>query len=291
MITTNKNFLIKGKHQKPIVTDYFYKNDGAPKQIVIFCHGYKGYKDWGSWNLMAKKIAENNLFFVKFNFSHNGGTAEQPIDFPDLEAFGNNNFTKELDDLKSVIDYVTNDKSIQNEVDPSQITLIGHSRGGGIVLLKANEDTRVTKVVTFAGISDIEARMPKGEELALWKTKGIAYVLNSRTNQKMPHKYQFYKDFMQNKERLNIKNATQNLKIPQLIVHGKKDTTVDIKEAKNLHKWNPKSELYIIDDMNHGLDNKQPWEKDEMPKNFKKVVAKTIAFIKISNELMALLHI
>jgi hypothetical protein len=45
MITPKKNFLIKGKHSKPIVTDYFYKQDNKPKQIVIFCHGYKGYKD------------------------------------------------------------------------------------------------------------------------------------------------------------------------------------------------------------------------------------------------------
>ena len=33
---------------------------------------------------------------------------DQPIDFPDLEAFGNNNYTKELDDLRSVIDWVEN---------------------------------------------------------------------------------------------------------------------------------------------------------------------------------------
>ena len=33
---------------------------------------------------------------------------EDPIDFPDLEAFGNNNFSKEVDDLGSVIDWVCN---------------------------------------------------------------------------------------------------------------------------------------------------------------------------------------
>ena len=52
---------------------------------------------------MAKEFAKDGFCFIKFNFSHNGGTVEQPIDFPDLEAFGNNNYTKELDDLESVI--------------------------------------------------------------------------------------------------------------------------------------------------------------------------------------------
>ena len=279
MIQINKNFLIKGKHDKPIVSDYFYKADNKPKPIVIFCHGYKGYKDWGSWNLMAKYFAENGLFFTKFNFSHNGGTPEQPIDFPDLKAFGNNNFTIELDDLDSVITHILQDKSIEKEIDKTNITLIGHSRGGGIALLKASEDNRITKVVTFAGISDIEARMPKGKELAYWKETGIAYILNSRTNQKMPHKYQFYENFIANKNRLNIKNAIENVNKPQLIIHGTDDTVVPLNEAENLHKWNPNSELFVVDNMNHALDNTQPWTKDVMPENFQKVAEKTLRFI------------
>lgn len=229
---------------------------------------------------MAEKFAEEDLFLVKFNFSHNGGTPEQPIDFPDLEAFGNNNFTIELDDLNSVINFLFQDKSIQNEVDLNKITLIGHSRGGGIVLLKASEDNRVKKVITYAGISDIEARMPKGEELKFWKEHGIAYILNSRTNQRMPHKYQFYENFLANKERLHIKSAVQKLTIPQLIVHGKEDTVVKINEAENLKNWHPASELFIVDGMNHALDNTQPWKKTEMPENFKKVIRKTIDFIR-----------
>lgn len=279
MINKKTNFLIKGNHNKPIVTDYFYKENNQPKPIIIFCHGYKGFKDWGAWNLMATYFAEKDIFFTKFNFSHNGGTPQQPIDFINLKAFGENNFTKELDDLDSVINHIQKDKNIANEIDLNNITLIGHSRGGGIVLIKASEDSRITRVVTFAGISDIEARMPKGEELAYWKKTGIAYILNTRTNQKMPHKYQFYQDFIRNKERLNIKKAVKKLKIPQLIVQGKQDTTVLPIEAENLNKWNPNSKLFIIDSMNHTLDNKHPWTLDYMPKNLQKTADKTIAFI------------
>ena len=102
-----KNIRINGKHNKPILTDLFFKESNQLKPILIFCHGYKGFKDWGAWNLMAQNFANAGFFFVKFNFSHNGGTAEQPIDFPDLEAFGNNNYSKELDDLGNVIDWVS----------------------------------------------------------------------------------------------------------------------------------------------------------------------------------------
>src|SRR5690606_40169934 len=57
----------------------------TPKKIVVFLHGFKGFKDWGHFNEVMHFFAENNMVFVKFNFSHNGGTIDQPIDFPDLD--------------------------------------------------------------------------------------------------------------------------------------------------------------------------------------------------------------
>ncbi|WP_435524823.1 hypothetical protein [Chryseobacterium indoltheticum] len=42
---------------------------------------------------------QKQAFSVKFNFSHNGTTVEDPENFADLEAFGNNNYSKELSDL------------------------------------------------------------------------------------------------------------------------------------------------------------------------------------------------
>jgi pimeloyl-ACP methyl ester carboxylesterase len=276
-----KNNIIQGKHNKPILIDFFYKKNSNKKPIVIFCHGYKGYKDWGSWNLVAEKFAEVDLFFVKFNFSHNGGTIEQPIDFPDLEAFGNNNFNIELDDLDCVLDHVLTNTDYCNDIDTSNIILIGHSRGGGVVTLKANEDARITKIISWAGISDIESRFPKGDELEAWKQIGTAYVLNSRTLQKMPNKYQVYENFMANKEQLHIQSAVKNLKIPYLIVHGSKDDVVLPIEAENLHKWNKNNNLLMVNDMNHSLGNSQPWQKPTLPNDMETVVNASINFIKL----------
>lgn len=273
------NTIIIGEHNKPILTDYFYNENQTAKPIIIFCHGYKGYKDWGSWNLMAEYFSRNNFFFVKFNFSHNGGTVSQPIDFPDLDAFANNNFSIELDDLKSVIDSVLTNRNFEGEIDKSKIILIGHSRGGGIVNLKAGEDQRITTLITYAGISDIESRFPKGEALTHWKKTGIGYIENKRTKQQMPNKFQVYENFMANKERLHIQTAIENLRIPHLIIHGTEDDVVLIKEAENLHHWNKDSQLEIIKKMNHGLGNTQPWSKNKLPKEMEIVLKKTISFI------------
>ncbi len=276
------NTIVNSKHHnKPILTDLFYKETNTKKPVVIFCHGYKGYKDWGAWNLAAEEFMQQDLFFVKFNFSHNGGTAENPIDFSDLEAFGQNNFTLELDDLETVIDWLIGNLDVENEADVENITLIGHSRGGGIVTLKAAENNKISKVISWAGVSDFGARFPKDEKiLQYWEKEGVSYIENARTKQQMPHYFQFYTNFKENEERLTIKNAVTNLTIPHLIIQGALDEVVKPNEAESLHRWNPKSELIVVEEMNHSLGCTQPWTAAEMPVHLAEVVKHSIGFIK-----------
>lgn len=275
-----RNIIIDGKHQKPIVADAFYQENHQPKPIVIFCHGYKGFKDWGAWNLMAEAFANAGFFFIKFNFSHNGGTVEQPIDFPDLQAFGNNNYTKELDDLESVLDWISSEQNYKNEANTDEISIIGHSRGGGIVLLKANEDNRVKKVITLAAVCDFGKRSSTIGDLENWKKEGVKYVINSRTKQNMPHFYQFYEDFKANEARLNIQNAVENLKIPQLIIHGNQDDAIFLSEGENLKSWNPKAQFEIIENANHVFNVSHPWEKEFLSEEMQKGVNLCVGFLR-----------
>lgn len=274
------NQLLKGKHQKPILVDIFFEETNQSKPIVIFCHGYKGFKDWGAWNLMAEYFAKAGFFFIKFNFSHNGGTAETPIDFPDLEAFGNNNYTKELDDLESVLDWISSEEKFKNQADINDITVIGHSRGGGIVLIKATEDNRIKKVITLAAVSDIGSRSSTTGDLENWKKDGVKYVENGRTKQQMPHFYQFYENFKANEERLNIQKAVEKIKIPQLIIHGNKDTSIPVDEAHKIHSWNSKSILKIIENADHVFNVSHPWEKEFLSKELEKTTQLCIDFLK-----------
>lgn len=276
----NKNIILNRRGKKSMLIDTFYEEDITNQPIVLFCHGYKGFKDWGAWNLMGEKIAEAGNCFVKFNFSHNGGTIDNPIDFPDLEAFGNNNYSIELDDLDDIINWAIEHFTSNPNIDCSQITLVGHSRGGGITILKASEDKRVTKLITLASVSDFGRRTATTGDLEAWKAKGVKYVVNGRTKQQMPHYYQFYEDFIANEERLNIASAVKRLDIPHLIVHGDNDTSVSINEAHELHKWNPNSELNIIDGADHVFNVKHPWPSNQLSAELDAVVASIITFVK-----------
>jgi pimeloyl-ACP methyl ester carboxylesterase len=278
-----KNIIITGKHKKPILIDVNYSSNKISKPIIIFCHGYKGFKDWGPWNLMANAFAEVGFCFIKFNFSHNGGTIEQPIDFPDLEAFGNNNYTKELDDLESVIEWAFLNSEIRENGNLTNITLLGHSRAGGIVSIKAEEDKRITNVISLAGVCDFAKRTSTIGDLEQWKKEGVKYILNGRTKQQMPHYFQFYTNFIENENRLTIKRAVSNLKIPHLIIHGNDDTSVLIEEAENIHQWNSNSVLEIIDSANHVFGAQHPWDENTLPKHLETVVAKVQMFLKKGN--------
>lgn len=280
-LVSHKNIPLVSKYLRPIVTDFLYPDTPESKPVVIFCHGYKGYKDWGAWQLMLKQIAEQGNFVVAFNFSHNGGTLEQPIDFPDLEAFGNDNFSKQLDDLQSVIDEVlAPDFKFVNHVNAKKVTLIGHSRGGGVTILKAAAEKRITKVISLAAISTYETSFPSGEVLENWKKEGVMYVVNGRTQQQMPLYFQLYQNYHENKTALNISAAAEKLQVPHLIIHGTKDTSVTIDSAKLLHKKSTQSELFTLP-TDHVFNAKQPWEALGMPEALQEVTNKMIAFLEM----------
>jgi pimeloyl-ACP methyl ester carboxylesterase len=278
-----KNHPIPRNHHRPIVTDLFYHKNGVKKPLVIFIHGYKGYKDWGIFGKMNDAFLAEGFSLLKFNFSHNGGTLEQPIDFPDLDAFGKNNYSIELDDLQTVMDWIFKQDEHHSEIDLDNITLIGHSRGGGIATLTAAPDARISKLITWAGVSTLDRTMfQEGEDLKAWKKSGVFYVKNGRTQQQMPHYIQFYEDYIQNKERLNVENAARQISIPHLIIHGDGDTSVPFSHAENLHRWNPQSQLINIKGANHVFGGKQPWEEHTLPVDFEKVLKSTFQFIKNS---------
>ncbi len=274
-----RNFLIPGSKEKPILLDVVYKNNSEAKPIIIFSHGFKGFKDWGHFNLMAEQFAEAGFVFIKFNFSHNGTTPADPESLGDLVAFGNNNYTIELDDLKKVIDWSLGYEGLKDETDPQKLYLLGHSRGGGITILKAGEDHRVKKVVTWAAVSDFVNRTKK-RTIETWKKDGVVYAKNARTKQDMPLYYQFYETILANKVRLNILHAIKKVEIPFLIIHGTTDQAVDFHDAEELIKSAKHAKLFTVEGGDHTFGVKHPFTGTELPLNAKDVIEKTMTFFK-----------
>ena len=277
-----KNIIIVGSDSKPIALDIFYNNEKSKKPVVIYAHGFNGFKDWGNAAIIANQFADAGFVFVKFNFSHNGTTPQQPEDFVDIEAFGNNNYSKQLYDLNAVINWVCDERNEHNSnIDVNNIYLIGHSMGGGIATLQAAKDNRIKKLITWAGIS--ECKTPWGqwsaEKMQEWKTTGVQYYLNGRTKQEMPLYYQLHEDYLQNEAALNIEKAISSLQIPILICHGTVDTSVPIERAYDLLKWQPAAALFTVES-DHVFGRTHPWPGKELPIDMDTVVKKSIDFLK-----------
>lgn len=241
-------------------------------RLLVFIHGYMGFKDWGCWGLMQQYFVERNFGFCKYNASHNGVSIENSMEFVDLSSFSINSYQKELDDLNALLDEI-----LTLWTTLPEIYLIGHSRGGGIALLAA-KDPHIKGVVTMASICSIEERFPTGEALDNWRKEGVRYVTNGRTKQEMPHDIIQYLDYLQNKENLNIEQACLQLNKPACIIHGTDDTSVTIEEGKRISHW-LKQNLRAVEGANHTFGSSHPWLENNMPEHLRQVCEQIDSFL------------
>jgi pimeloyl-ACP methyl ester carboxylesterase len=279
VITRERNIILQSIHNRTFIADVTYAKNGIQKPLVIFSHGFQGFKDWGPFELVADAFAAHNFVFIKFNFSHNGTTPDHPVDFVDLEAFASDNFSIELDDLGTVIDWLftTEFPVPASEIDLQEIYLTGHSRGGGISILKAHEDNRIKKVCTWASINEVSKYWTR-EQLEKIKQDGVTFIKNTRTMQQMPIRWQMYENYFANLKRLYIADAVRDLKQPLLIIHGVKDETIPVSCALEMKDWNPKADLFLVENGNHVFGAKHPWKEEKLPADFDTVVQESVKF-------------
>ena len=271
-----ETFTIPGAKGRNMLMDLTYDDHSPKAPLVIFAHGFKGFKDWGTNNLVARFFAENGFRYLKFNFSHNGTLPDKPTDFADLIAFADNTFSIELNDLTSVIDFACGGSAIHSVTG---VNLIGHSMGGGISIVKTAEDKRINKLVTMASISNFHNLWPKEAE-AQWKIQGIMYIQNARTGQQMPLKSSLLNDLETHAARLNITEKAAAITQPWLIVHGDEDTSVPVSCAQELKEAQPKAELEIITGADHTFGGSHPYGTDTLPDPLKEFCLKTMAFFR-----------
>jgi len=269
------NYTLPGAKGRPMLIDVTYDDALKNAPVVIFAHGFKGFKDWGTHNLVADYFARNGFRYLKFNFSHNGTTPDHPTDFADLIAFSDNTFSIELEDLDTIIDFACSGAGM---AAAEGVSLIGHSMGGGISIIKSAEDSRIKKLVTLASISGFRNLWPQQSE-AQWYLQGIIYMHNSRTGQQMPLKSTLLDDLDKHPLRLNIQAKAAEVKQPWLLVHGDIDPTVPLDHARELHKTQPKAELMIIKGGDHVLGASHPYTGDTLPAALQEYFDAAIAFL------------
>lgn len=274
-----RNIELTGAAGRTFFLDIYTAERKAP--VVVFTHGFKGFKDWGAWDLVARKFAASGYNFIKYNLSHNGIVQAGSTELEDLEAFGQNNYSKELFDLKAVIDFAEAQvkRPVGRTFDLSSLVLIGHSRGGGLSILQAARDERVSALITWASVSRMDYAWLEPGFVERWKEEGVYYVENSRTKQRMPLYFQFYEDFEANREDYSTELAMQSMKCPVLIAHGSSDPAVSHQQAEQLHRWNTGSSLYLLPEADHVFGMHHPYDEKQLPRDTQLLVQQSINWL------------
>ncbi|MFD0942020.1 alpha/beta hydrolase family protein [Pedobacter boryungensis] len=267
-----ENFSLIGAEQKIIIGDITYDDKNTKAPLVIFVHGFKGFKDWGAHNLVARYFAQNGYRYLKFNLSHSGVTQQKPNDVSDMDAFAANTVSKEMLDVDLVIHY-----ALKN-LDVNEVFLIGHSRGGGLSIIEAANNPHIKGLITWSSIADFSSLWGKEREKE-WKEEGKIFVINARTKEKMPLNVTLLEDFEANKEQLHIINAAKQINIPWLIVQGDDDVNVPFEAAQKLADANPSSKLVKIEGANHVYGASHPYDKETLPAELLQVCEKSLLFL------------
>ncbi|MCU0433480.1 MAG: alpha/beta fold hydrolase [Bacteroidia bacterium] len=233
--------------------------------LVIFVHGFKGFKDWGHFPLLSYRLAADGYAVLRFNFSHNGTTVAHPADFADLAAFGRNTYSRELNDLNDVLNALPQLPEA-SRLNLNHIILWGHSRGGGIATIAAAENNSVSALITWAAVADLPARVLQSDQKR-WREDGVIYTQNARTNQDMPLGVNLLMDTLKNESRFDAARAASQLCIPHLILHGDADQAVNTTEAQRLQQSHPEAQLHILSGADHTFGGRHPFASNSLPEH------------------------
>lgn len=266
-------------HDRPFMADATFLPNGEAKPVIIFNHGFKGFKDWGPFHLVARYFAQAGFVFIKMNFSHNGVTIDHPSEFADLEAFASNNFCIEQDDTGVLIDALFHGHTdiSPTEMDLQHLYITGHSRGGAAAILKAAEEPRIKALATWAAVNNLETWHSK-KELEAWKHAGRIFIHNSRTNQDMPMDYQLVENYLANSTRLDVPKAIKNMSKPMICFHGSDDPTVPVQAVHEIKSWNPSAEVHVVEGAGHTFGGTHPYLDTQLTPALEKVVSLTASF-------------
>jgi dienelactone hydrolase len=242
MPVQERPFAVENRRGDLVYGDVRYDARATASPVVVMCHGFKGFKDWGPFPAWGRYLAEAGFTSVLLNFSYNGVGPGASTEFTRLDRFADNTFMRELDDLEAVLTALVEGR-IEAPADADRLGLMGHSRGGAIVILHAAADPRIRALATWSSVAGLIERFSE-KQRADWKRQGYTEIRNARTNQTMRLNRILYDDALAHRAGLDVKAAAARVAVPWLIVHAEDDAAVPLTEAEALRAAAPDAAFF-----------------------------------------------
>ncbi|KAF8696703.1 hypothetical protein HU200_036328 [Digitaria exilis] len=232
--TSEQRVVVANKHGESLVGMLHH---AGSNKVVILCHGFVACKDDSIMIDLAAALTKQGFCAFRFDFSGNGESEGE---------FQYGNYRKEADDLHSVVSYLYQEKYHVTAV-------VGHTKGGSVVVLYASIYGDVPMVVNLSGRFYLE----KGVKERLGKEfmdrinkEGYIDVLN-KSGKVL---YRVTKDSLM--ERLNTDMHAASLSTSKecrfFTIHGSADKIIPVEDAYEFAKLIPNHKLHIIKKANHG---------------------------------------
>lgn len=135
-------------HQEELAASIHYPSKTSQQEgryhripLVVICHGFVGSRI-GVDRLFvntARELTEDGYMVVRFDYIGCGESSG---------SYGAEGLESMIDQTRSVLDYGLS----CTDVDPSRVTLIGHSLGGAVALQTAVRDRRVKNLVLWSAV-------------------------------------------------------------------------------------------------------------------------------------------
>jgi len=213
------------------LSGWFIPNNKTKSTIVVM-HGYPADKAnlLGIGGFLAKEFNVFLFDFRSFGKSEGSYTTAGAL---------------ERNDLLGAIKYLEKEKNI------TKIGLYGFSLGGAVALMTNHGNVKA--IVTDSAYAKLSHMVQHMYRIFFVLKYPLAYLTKV-------YGILFLK--------VNIDNASpvdniKNIKIPILLIHAEKDSQIPVNEAYLLHDANKKSELWIVENAEHGMSHSINPEKYE----------------------------
>ncbi|THU59385.1 hypothetical protein C4D60_Mb07t01620 [Musa balbisiana] len=205
-------------------------------ELVVLCHGFRSSKESKTIMNLADVLVSENVSVFRFDFAGNGDSDG---------SFQYGNYWREVEDLRAIIQYF----SRQNR---GVHAIVGHSKGGNVVLLYASKFHDISTVVNISGRFTLERgiddRLGK-DFMERMKRDGFIDVIDKMGKFAYRVTEQSLIDRLTTDMHAACLSIDKNCRV--LTVHGSEDDIVPPEDASKFDKLIMNHKLHIIEGADH----------------------------------------
>ncbi|KAI8472361.1 MAG: hypothetical protein J3K34DRAFT_519833 [Monoraphidium minutum] len=211
-------------------------------KCVILCHGYASYRDDMALPQLAQGLAAAGLNSLRFDFTGNGGS-EGTMRFA--------NFQGEVSDVAAA------KRFLETQLQQQVVGLLGHSKGGDVVILYAAQHGDIPRVVNVAGRFVMTEGLAERFGADIFdRLKAGPVEVSALLGGQRRVRFQLTDEDVQERMAVDIPAACAAIAAagPRVLtVHGTRDRAIDAKDARLFAGALPGSGLVLVQGADHNF--------------------------------------